>query len=58
MKPSSSPKGQSVWKLQTWLGSTQSPEFSQWKNSPHAESDKMRPISHNAENMLTYMGRN
>lgn len=52
MKPSSSPKGQSVWKLQTWLGGMHSPELSQWKNSPHTESDEMRLINHNAENML------
>lgn len=58
MKPSSSPNGQSVWKLQTWLASTHSPEFSQWKNSPHAESDEMTPINHNAENMLIYLYRN
>lgn len=45
MKPSSSPKGQSVWKLHTWLGSMHSPEFSQWKNSPHAESVEVRSIN-------------
>lgn len=55
MKPSSSPKGQSVWKLHTWLGTMHSPEFSQWKNSPHAESVEMRSISHNAENMLVFI---
>lgn len=55
MKPSSSPKGQLVWKLQTWLGSMHSPEFSQWKYSPHVESDEMRPINHYAENMLIYL---
>lgn len=38
MKPSSSPKGQSVWKLHTWLWSMQTPEFSQWKDSPQAAS--------------------
>lgn len=46
MKPSSSPKGQSVWKLHTWVGSMHSPEFSQWKNSPHSESVEVRSINH------------
>ena len=38
MKPSSSPNGQSVWKLHTWLGSMQTSEFTQWKDFPQTAS--------------------